>query len=57
MIGIEALRKAESNIINTSAEAYQLAIQTNHPKIRMIVDFFHLVSEDGDPAILRQLTD
>jgi D-psicose/D-tagatose/L-ribulose 3-epimerase len=57
LIGIEALRKAESNIVNTSAEAYELAIRTNHPKIRMIVDFFHLVSEGEDPAIMRQAAD
>lgn len=57
VIGIEALRKAESNIVNTSAEAYLLAVQTNHPKTRIIVDFFHLVSEREDPAILRQVKD
>ena len=57
VIGIEALRKAESNIVNTSAEAYQLAVQTNHPKIQIIVDFFHLASEREDPAILRQVKD
>ena len=57
VIGIEALRKAESNIVNTSAEACQLAVQTNHPKIRIIVDFFHLANEREDPAILRRVKD
>jgi D-psicose/D-tagatose/L-ribulose 3-epimerase len=56
-IGIEALRKAESNIVNTSADAYKLARETNHPKVRMIVDFFHLATEMEDPAILQRAKD
>jgi len=57
VIGIEALRKAESNIVNTAAEAYELAVQTNHPKIRVIVDFFHMASEGENPEILRRVKD
>src|SRR4051812_7848973 len=41
VIGIEALRHEESNIVNTSSEAYNLAVQTHHPKVDIIVDFFH----------------
>jgi len=55
VIGIEALRKAESNIVNTAAEAYELAVQTNHPKIRMMVDLFHMASEGENPEILRRV--
>ncbi|MBV9083172.1 MAG: sugar phosphate isomerase/epimerase [Acidobacteriaceae bacterium] len=55
VIGIEALRHEESNILNTSSEAYNLAVQTNHPKVHIIVDFFHLASEGEDPAILPYL--
>lgn len=55
VIGIEALQKAECNLVNTSAEAYKLAVQTHHPKIRIMVDFFHLNREGEDPAIMRQL--
>lgn len=57
VIGIEALRHEESNIVNTSSEAYNLAVQTNHPKVHIIVDFFHLASEGEDPAILPLLKD
>lgn len=57
VIGIEALQKAESNIVNRSAEAYDLVRQTNHPKIRMIVDYFHLSTEKEDPSILKQARD
>jgi sugar phosphate isomerase/epimerase len=57
VIAIEPLRKAESNIVNTAAEAHELAVQTNHPKIRMMVDFFHMASEREDPASLRHMLD
>jgi D-psicose/D-tagatose/L-ribulose 3-epimerase len=53
VIGIEPLRKPESNIINTVAEAARLARDVNHPKIRIIVDFYHLAFENENPdAIL-----
>lgn len=55
VIGIEALRKAESNIVNTSADAYRLAQETNHRKVRTIVDFFHLFVENESPAVLRRI--
>jgi D-psicose/D-tagatose/L-ribulose 3-epimerase len=57
VIGIEALRKAESNIVNTSAEAYRLSVETNHPNVRVIVDFFHLTAEGESPTILRRIKD
>lgn len=53
VIGIEPLRKPESNIVNTVAEAARLAREVNHPKIRIIADFYHLAFENEDPdAIL-----
>ena len=53
VIGIEPLRKPESNIVNTVVEAARLAREVNHPKIRIIVDFYHLTFENEDPdAIL-----
>jgi sugar phosphate isomerase/epimerase len=53
VIGIEPLRKPESNIINTVVEGARLAREVNHPKIRIIVDFYHLTFENEDPdAIL-----
>lgn len=53
VIGIEPLRKPESNIVNSVAEAARLAREVNHPKVRIIVDFYHLTFENEDPdAIL-----
>ncbi|PYR91781.1 MAG: hypothetical protein DMF84_15675 [Acidobacteria bacterium] len=52
VIGIEALRKPETNIVNSVAEALKLAREVNHPKIRIIVDFYHLTFEHEDPAVI-----
>jgi D-psicose/D-tagatose/L-ribulose 3-epimerase len=57
VIGIEAQRKAESNILNTSAEAYELAASVNHPKINVIVDFYHLMVENEDPSVVLRIKD
>jgi len=53
VIGIEPLRKQESNIINTGAEALQLVHEVNHPQVKMIIDYYHLRIEKEDPEILR----
>ena len=52
VIGIEALRKPETNMINSVAEALRLAREVNHPKIRIIVDFYHLAFENENPDIV-----
>ena len=52
VIGIEHLRKPESNIINTVDEATRLAREVNHPKVRIIVDFYHLAFENEDPDVI-----
>jgi D-psicose/D-tagatose/L-ribulose 3-epimerase len=57
VIGIEALRKPETNIINSIAESSKLAREVNHPKIRIIVDFYHLAFENEDPAVILQARD
>jgi sugar phosphate isomerase/epimerase len=52
VIGIEALRKPESNIVNSVAEALKLAREVDHPKIRIIVDFYHLTFEHENPDVI-----
>jgi sugar phosphate isomerase/epimerase len=52
VIGIEPLRKQESNIINTGAEALQLVDEVKHPNVKMIIDYYHLRMENEDPNIL-----
>ena len=52
VIGIEPLRKQESNIINTAAEALQLVDEVKHPNVKMIIDYYHLRMENENPEIL-----
>lgn len=44
-IVIEPLRKAECNIINTFAEACELAHVVNHENVRALVDYYHMMEE------------
>jgi sugar phosphate isomerase/epimerase len=53
VIGIEPLRKQESNIINTGAEALKLVHEVNHPQVKMIIDYYHMRIENEDPEIVR----
>ena len=57
VIGIEPLRKQESNIINTGAEELKLLTEVNHPNIKMIIDYYHLAIEKEDPEIVRTAKD
>jgi sugar phosphate isomerase/epimerase len=52
-IAIEPLRKQESNIINTGAEAFRLVREVDHPNVKMIIDYYHLAEEHEDPQILQ----
>jgi sugar phosphate isomerase/epimerase len=57
VIGIEALRRPESSIVNSVAEALRLAKQVGHPRVRIIVDFYHLTFENEDPDVLLEARD
>lgn len=52
VIGIEPLRRQESNIINTGAEALRLVEDVKHPRVKMIIDYYHLRVENESPEIL-----
>ena len=52
LIGIEALRKPETNIVNSVAEALRLAREVNDPRVRLNVDFYHLAFENEDPDVV-----
>jgi D-psicose/D-tagatose/L-ribulose 3-epimerase len=54
IIGIEALRKPETNIVNSVAEALRLAREVNDPRVRLNVDFYHLAFENEDPDVVLQ---
>jgi sugar phosphate isomerase/epimerase len=48
-IAIEPLNRGEVNFINTVAEGLELVNAANHPNIRLLCDFFHMLRED-EPA-------
>ena len=54
VIGIEPLRKQESNIINSGAEALKLLTEVNHPNVQMIIDYYHMRMEKEDSEIVRK---
>jgi D-psicose/D-tagatose/L-ribulose 3-epimerase len=56
-ITIEPLRKQETNIINTAAEGLALVDAINHPNFQLMIDFYHLASEQEDPAIVLRAKD
>src|ERR1051326_5246504 len=52
VIAIEPLRRQESNIINTGAEALEMVRRVKHSNVKMIIDYYHLREENEDPGIL-----
>ena len=54
---IEPLRKQETNIINTAAEGLELVQAVGHPNFQLLIDFYHLASEQEDPAIVVKARD
>jgi D-psicose/D-tagatose/L-ribulose 3-epimerase len=52
VLGVEAQRKEETNIINNLAEALVWVQAVDHPSFQLIVDFYHLALEHEDPVIL-----
>jgi D-psicose/D-tagatose/L-ribulose 3-epimerase len=51
-ITIEPLRKQETNIINTAAEGLELVNAIGDPNFQLMIDFYHLASEQEDPGIV-----
>ena len=57
VLAIEPLERAESNIINTGAEAFQLVREVGHSHVKMIIDYYHMRRENEDPAIVLKARD
>ena len=56
-IAIEPLRRQETNIINSAAEGLELVTSINHPNFQLMIDFYHLASEQEDPSIIVRAKD
>ena len=53
-LAIEHLNRQESNILNSVAECGQLAQEVAHPRIRLLLDAYHLLVENESLANLSQ---
>jgi D-psicose/D-tagatose/L-ribulose 3-epimerase len=51
-IAIEPLRRQETNIINSAAEGLELVNAVNDPNFQLMIDFYHLASEQENPEII-----
>jgi sugar phosphate isomerase/epimerase len=52
VLAVEAQRKEETNIINSTAEAITWVEAVGHPNFQVMVDFYHLALEKEDPEVL-----
>jgi D-psicose/D-tagatose/L-ribulose 3-epimerase len=50
---IEPLNKAECNIIQTAAEGFTLTKLVDHPRVRLLVDYYHMARDGEDCGIIR----
>jgi len=51
-VAVEPQRREETNIINSAAEGLSLVNAIDDPNFQLMVDFYHLASEQEDPAII-----
>jgi len=51
-LAIEPLNRKESNIVNLAAEGLELVQQVDHPNVQLLIDYYHLIMEQEDLAII-----
>jgi sugar phosphate isomerase/epimerase len=56
-MAVEPLRRQECNIINSAGEGLKLVQAIDDPNFQLMIDFYHLASEQEDPAIVLQARD
>jgi sugar phosphate isomerase/epimerase len=56
-IVLEPLNRSECNIINSLAEAVDIAKRVNRPNFKMLADFYHMLREDEPAAALHECAD
>ena len=52
VVVLEPLNKSEANFLNSVAEGVAMVKEVNHPNIRCLADFYHMMKEDEGPEIL-----
>jgi D-psicose/D-tagatose/L-ribulose 3-epimerase len=53
-IAIEPINRLESNIVNLAAEGLRLVREVGHPNIQLLIDYYHLMMEMENPAIIQE---
>jgi len=56
-IVIEPLNKGECNFVNSVIEGAELAREANHPNVRLLADFYHMLLENDTADDLRSVVD
>ena len=51
-VAVESLNRRESNIINTLREALYLSRELNHPHVKLVCDYYHMMIENEDTKII-----
>ncbi len=54
-LAIEHLNRGESNILNSVAEGWRMAQEVAYPRVRLLIDAYHLLVEHEPLAILAQV--
>ncbi len=54
-IVIEPLNRSETNMINSVAEGADLAAAANHPRVKLLADYYHIAVEGHAPDDLARL--
>lgn len=53
-IALEPLRHEETNIFTTQPEALKFVKEVDHPRFKLLCDYYHLISENGTPEMVEQ---
>jgi len=53
-IVLEPISRPEANFVNLAAEALALAREAAHPRIQLLVDYYHLANESESPDIIAE---
>ena len=52
IVAVEPLNRRESNIINTLKEALSLSREVNHPQVKLVCDYYHMMIENEDTTVI-----
>jgi sugar phosphate isomerase/epimerase len=52
VVAAEPLRRAETNLVNTTTEGLEWVKAVDHPSFQLMVDLFHMTEEGEDPAVV-----